>query len=252
MININDYYKLSKKTTHTGIIKKETKIKHSYFIIKYGPPASGKNFIVSDLQERLSIRTYIDIDVDSYVKHLVTESMKDTINDVIDQQTYWSFRKQADTISDAVLHNALEKGDHIMWETTGNSVEWTIDNVIPLVRKHQYQIVLAFPFSTLTTMQKRCKSRAQAAICTKRYLGNIKSNSDENFVKLYEYCDYVYIYFNDDDELKLIFEKNGDASSVVCEDDYISKLSNATTTRRHIRKVCAEKKHINRVKATIV
>lgn len=90
-----------------------------YFVIKYGPPASGKASIQKELAKINPDFTapYIEVDVDQYVKGLLNNPA---------QPDYWILRCSADQISDGVLLKAVSDNVNIFWETTGESLDWTL------------------------------------------------------------------------------------------------------------------------------
>ena len=174
-----------------------------YFIIKYGPPASGKSRIEESIKNRLHITRYIDVNVDQYILYLNSGK-------VPNQEKYWKLRDKGNALSDIVLYKALENSENIMWETTGNTINWSLDVTIPIVRAYGYVVVIVYPVAELETLVLRCKARAQAANCDK--INEIKQNSDNNFKKLATKCDYVYIYDNNGNVIpKLLYETPGAA-----------------------------------------
>lgn len=175
-----------------------------YFIINYGPPASGKGSLKLLIVRSLGIdeKTISDIDVDKIVVYVCKNNRIECDN--ISQDDYKKYRKDADEMSDAQLKESLEKGLNIIWETTGNSIDWTINTYIPLVKSHGYQIVLSLPIVKLNKIIKRCSMRKQAANCTYKYLNEVRNNSYTNFKTLSKYCDVVMIYDNNA-KAKLIY-----------------------------------------------
>jgi hypothetical protein len=174
-----------------------------YFVIKYGPPSSGKGYLEGLLAKQLDINDYIDVNVDKYVEYAfnnkeLRKTCVHTVNtDTISQDVYFCLRKQfASNMSDDIMYMALRKNKHVMWETTGNTVDWTINYVIPLVKKFKYTVVLMYPIVNLKSLVERCNKRAQAANCTEEYLGTIKRNADNNFGLIQKHVDLIYIYDN--------------------------------------------------------
>jgi predicted ABC-type ATPase len=189
--------------------------KNRYFIIKYGPPASGKSRIEESIKNRLKITRYIDVNVDQYILYLNSGKIPN-------QEKYWKLRDPGNALSDIVLYRALENSENIMWETTGNTINWSLDVTIPIVRAYGYKVVIVYPVAELETLVLRCKARAQAADCDKINL--IKQNSDNNFKKLATKCDYVYIYDNNGNVIpKLLYETPGASDEMEAEDKLCSQ-----------------------------
>ena len=181
-----------------------------YFIINYGPPASGKGSIKTKIFEYLEIKDYVDVNVDNFVVKKCEEDNTANISicNTMNQEQYKKYRVKADELSDYTLNKGLEEGKHILWETTGNSVDWTISTYIPLAKKHGYKIVISFPIVKYATIKSRCENRAQAANCSTDYLTGMRNNSYKNFKKISPYCDIVLIYDNNDAP-KLIYSLDG-------------------------------------------
>jgi len=181
-----------------------------FFIINYGPPASGKGFLKNYFMEELNITNsdYINVNVDKYV---VDTCKLFTLDEQkckqMDQNLYKKFRQNADKISDDMLLSAIKTNKHIIWETTGNSIDWTIDVYIKLLKKYNYVIVLILPILSLTTQVNRCSNRQQASNCSQEYLTECRKKSYNNFPLLAKHCDIVLIYYNEGESPVLLYKK---------------------------------------------
>jgi hypothetical protein len=169
-------------------------------VIKYGPPSSGKGYLEGLLAKSINVDSYIDVNVDKYVEYAFSHKdiceKCDSTSPITQDEYFYLRNKFASNMSDDVMYMALRKGQHVMWETTGNSVDWTINYVIPLVKKFNYQVVLMYPLVNLKNLVERCSKRAQAANCTEQYIGTIKRNADKNFAVLIKHIDTTFIYDN--------------------------------------------------------
>ena len=173
-----------------------------YFVIKYGPPASGKGSIEPLVCSLLGIREYVDVNVDLYVQLLHGASTPP------DQDTYWNkLRGPANTISDQVLRTAQDAGMDIMWETTGSAdkgknanapppLRWMVDNYINPAKAKGYTVVLVMPLVDTYLMSGRCMARKQAANCDLAYLKSKKQLSSSNFPFVADACHRVIVYDN--------------------------------------------------------
>ena len=81
------------------------------FYVTYGPPGSGKGFVISKFFDCAT--EFVHIDVDSIVQ------TKIKVN-----ENYWEWRGHADEISDLILEKAKNERYHIVWETTGNDITY--------------------------------------------------------------------------------------------------------------------------------
>jgi predicted ABC-type ATPase len=184
-----------------------------YFIIKYGPPASGKGGIMKQLLPYLHIsdNSLITVEIDSILAEL--PQYVDAVHDIRSdsnlseeqKQTalgnvYWSTRKGAggDQVSDDLLNEALMKGYNVAWETTGATVAWTIKE-IKRISKMGYTVVIAYPIvptSTLISRSKiREKSTGQLAAPAKQIESDVEKSAT-NVTKLLPYVDKLIIYDN--------------------------------------------------------
>ena len=123
------------------------------FYITYGPPASGKGGIMKKVMERdnVSQDTVIDVVIDDIV--MSTPGYKEERDKLIAssadkqklQDLYWSTRKVADNISDALLNTALLGKYNIVWETNGRTIAWTIKE-IKRIQHQNYNTVVVYPW----------------------------------------------------------------------------------------------------------
>jgi predicted ABC-type ATPase len=185
-----------------------------FFIIKYGPPSSGKGTFVPIVTKDLNIKNYISIDVDAFVRVILDKKE----NEQISQDEYKSKRSQADNVCDEILLTGLNMGIDLLWETTGYSVDWTIQVYIPIIKSYGYKIVLMMPLVMLDKAVKRCEKRSletgQAAACEK--IVNVKEKSAENLPKLAQYCDKILIYNNNKTPTLLFDYENQNAKLMTC------------------------------------
>ncbi len=216
-----------------------------YFIINYGPPASGKGSIKNNISNKLGIEDYIDIDVDKIVIDICKKEKNENC-DNMNQEQYMYYRKRkdainADEISDNQLHESLQDGKNIIWETTGNNIEWIINTYIPLIRKYDYKIILSLPIVQLETIIKRCNLRKQAANCSKDYLEKVRNNSYKNFEYLAFYCDVVLIYNNNNSDPYIIYDSNNMTECKIDNDIINDKTKAGETILQYLKINCNPK-----------
>ena len=168
------------------------------FVIKYGPPASGKgsskvNEIIKKQGPALS--TYIEVNVDDIIESNITDftnesrkvienmlknRQKKSINNMTNTNydknlvsklsaAYIGIRfgrknkngKKIGNRMDTVMSDAFTKGKNMIFETTGGTgtFDWLFtDNKYQGIRK--YKIILIFPIVKKETMWERYKKRA--------------------------------------------------------------------------------------------
>ena len=181
------------------------------FYIKYGPPASGKADIMDMVlqKEKVEASTVITVDVDAILatstkfNHKRTMLFKDrTLDDTARtaalQEVYQQYRSEADDIAEEVCATALQGRYNIAWETTGNSVAWTVKTV-QRVQRAGYRTVVVYPLVPINTLIERGQKRAKdTKQITPRadVVTEMAKKAARNVLKLLDYVDVLYIYDN--------------------------------------------------------
>jgi AAA domain-containing protein len=132
-----------------------------YFIVAYGPPASGKSSILRYLAEQdgrigaITEQNTVSVNVDDIFqggetgaryaeyRQRVLEKSAPANRKINAQRLYNSYRWIADQISDLILSRALNDGYNIIWETTGQST-WPRSE-ISRVGRYRYNTVVVYP-----------------------------------------------------------------------------------------------------------
>jgi len=149
-----------------------------WFIIGYGPPASGKAGIVTAL-ERLSAfgvtpRNTIVTEVDGLFQNTLRvgrrfraqQAQLSMLSEATQEREqaagrlYTAYRFVADQISDAVLWKATAKRMNVYYETTGWSIGWT-NHMIEQMRGLGYRTVVVYPATRTATLLRRLHDRAE-------------------------------------------------------------------------------------------
>jgi predicted ABC-type ATPase len=141
------------------------KVKHKIpvkplFIIKYGPPASGKNTVMKLLHNyfpSLNHDSTVDADLDVIISEM-PEFKQDKSNR---QEAYQRWKPLGMEIMDDLIRQATLIPCNVTFETTGKSIAWTV----PLIKQMisiGYRIVLMYPLVQLTQLIARAKQREKA------------------------------------------------------------------------------------------
>jgi predicted ABC-type ATPase len=213
-----------------------------YFILNFGPPASGKGAIRQIVYDAFQIEKIVDIDVDKYVVSVCKQ-----INNMYggsencDELNQADYRKYRDPYGNAKssdeLLNALYNESHVLIETTGNSTDYTKKIFIKLAKNFGYEIILIIPIINLVTLIERCRGRKQAANCDFNYLNGIRKNSYRNFVEIATQSDHVLIFDNNGKSPKLVYQNNKDICDLIEDEDEDTKIINSyIETKCHNRK----------------
>ena len=132
------------------------------FVIKYGPPASGKNSLLSLLYKYIPSlqdeNVTVDADLDRIIADLpgFQDDLKVAPEDRL--QIYQKWRSVGMEVMDNMIRRAALIPCNIIFETTGYSVSWTV----PLIRQlisQGYHIVLMFPLVQEKELVRRAELR---------------------------------------------------------------------------------------------
>lgn len=261
------------------IYKYKSSKKNPTFFITYGPPASGKGGIMEkvikeenenilDKNEKKSDEHMVKIDIDSIIgKHpifkkdrqklldrkmelLKDPEKKEEVNKINQdlQMLYKKYRQRSctdtikgDDFSDNITQGALKKGLDIAWETTGFSVNWTIKNTIPMVKKEKYNIVVVYPLVPVDMAIARAHEREKTTGQTPApNIEEIAKNAAKNIKELKTHVDTIYIYDNSGEmgEEQLLVKYDAKDDFVKCSGSNNEKTPFITEVQSMIQDFC--------------
>lgn len=169
------------------------------FYIKYGPPASGKGGIMERVMAKdgVAADTLVTVEVDSVIEaNAQYREERATTNDKTG--LYFKYRRDADTISDQILNRALLERFNVAWETTGNTIAWTVRE-IKRIQKMGYRVTLVYPLVPADELVRRSIAREQITGQTPAPPEHIRAGARkaiQNIEKLLRYIDCLYVYDN--------------------------------------------------------
>ena len=130
-----------------------TKGKRPKFIITYGPPGSGKTSMLSNAvyNNQVNKENTVEVNVDAVISEF--DQYKEDLDevrkliqlkqDIAAKQAaidaHCKYRKTGATFSEFILNTALLNRYNVIWETTGNSIQWSIQE-IERIRRYGYKI----------------------------------------------------------------------------------------------------------------
>jgi len=239
-------------------------------IITYGPPSSGKGYIVDDfILKELAIPTtsIITANIDEVISKIkgyqeeiavCKKYFSDVIfnSDVDDAWTtkctaiYNKYRtgtptESADQVVEKLLKYGMDKKLNIVFETTGGNVAWTINNLINDAKKQGYVVYIVYPIVDTEILVKRLLARAriEGRYPKLDYVKYVIEKAQNNIVTVIPHVDFIYIYDNNCSLTKMIIIKklSDDKYNVSCQKDKLYEfLDNRTDVfRKEILKLCS-------------
>jgi len=184
-------------------------------IITYGATGSGKSTIINYIfknhghifssmqKEDYDLKRFVEINIDNIVTQMgdYNDKMSEILNQS-DQQSisqmatsvYFDCRNQVEPLSSYVLDKCISENYNIIYETTGNSVQWMLGDVSKM-RSNGYHVILLFPFVLWDTLQMRLKSRNQNSQrkVNMKYAEINYNNAMNNFFKVVNHVQESYI-----------------------------------------------------------
>ena len=145
------------------------KAKNPYFIITWGPPASGKGACRNQYLTDLKIKTVgaLDILVDDIISMI--KEYKIEVNQCIVSKEkkncdmskiYFQYREKGNKVRELVLNQALSKGYNIIWETTGKDVN-RLQSLKKKLIQNGYRLIVLYPYVNLDKILIRNEERAK-------------------------------------------------------------------------------------------
>lgn len=189
---------INEENKNISVIKEKKSDKHivkvdiDSIISKHPQFEKERNELLKDKMELLTKKTNVS-----------EEKKIEEINKKL-QDLYMKYRKNApkntlkgDDLSDNITEEALKRRLDIAWETTGFSVDWTIENTIPMVKQANYKIVVVYPLVPVTIANARAREREKTTGQTPApNIKEIAKNAAKNIKKLKTHVDAIYIYDN--------------------------------------------------------
>ena len=134
---------------------------HPYFVVKYGPPGSGKSSDrVYDEIKKLgpSLTSYVDINQDTLVESMKNYRRNHT---QYNRLRYHKNRKGLSLYkkSSIVLKKTVEARANIMIEITGGREEDPLEWIHKLIKGTSYKLIVIMPMVPLETILIRLETR---------------------------------------------------------------------------------------------
>lgn len=226
------------------------------FIITYGPPGSGKTDIVNDICKKFGItkNRLVNVLVDEVVEKLpgylnemkavaADKGLSDDEKQAELTKVYFKYRREnGDYLSENILHRAFVGKYNVVWETTGDSIDWAL-KTIQDARQEGYMILLVYPYVSEEKLLDRVKKRAQSGSNprkpdSERVKKNILS-AQRNFKKLSKYVDAAFVYDNNGtpQELGLFFEMEKTYRGWCSREDKNCKRGIVTNAKCDIKRI---------------
>jgi len=223
------------------------------FLVTFGPPGSGKSAIVQAVLDARGMApdATVEVLVDSIVERMpgyradmaAAAATSDPV--AAAERVYFRYRHAGgDAISENVLERALLGRYHVVWETTGNSIDWTV-RTIERAKRANYHIVLVYPYVGEAALAERVRARARTVgrtVAPKRISQNV-AHAQRNFEVLVPLVDEAIVYDNAGgiDELGVLMQLQNRYQGFCRAEDTRCQYGVATAVSCDVNRLCTRR-----------
>jgi predicted ABC-type ATPase len=159
--------------------------------IIYGPPGSGKNKLISILRLNNCFTSYMDYDKMIYSN----KEFQSRLTDSNSQELYLEFRKKIRKIDNEYHEKAIKTRTHILWQTTGNNIDY-YNQWFARLRKIGYKITVYFVFVPSHFLYARINNRHSQVNVPLEQIQKYWETSYNNALKVVDMVDNVRMFGN--------------------------------------------------------
>lgn len=192
------------------------KPKEPTIVITYGPPASGKGYLlknVPDLVKFIDCNNCLKIIVDDMIEGnpdfdkekdgcsrllqkyphcpiTVAQEQEQEYKDMVKEcsRIYMKYKKMgADNLSTALFAHGLKNRMNIIYETTGNNLDWFVQHDLHLI-PFEYSMIFIYPLTHQDVLLKRSCERGKiiGRFPENEVIRKTIKNAETNFIRLLE------------------------------------------------------------------
>jgi len=176
------------------------------FVLSYGPPGSGKTYVIERVLPELDPKKTVFALVDEWVwqfpafQHELKEANSTITDSAALEETrrnlYYKYRALADVVNDAVIYRALAERFDVVFETTGNRLTWSLP-FLDKAQRQGYHTLALYPWAPASVLRTRVAERAARR---KQWLTQFPAesieNAQNNLIQLSRKADRILIYDN--------------------------------------------------------
>lgn len=143
-------------------------VERPVFLLKYGPPGSGKSTCMDAFLQTASeygdvkgLDSIVEADVDQVVSKLDTKQQ--LLQKPYDPQVYEKLRKEANPIVDLIVQRAIATKRNLALEMTGGQLDpiWLKRSLVEPLRQKGYVLIVVYPLVPPSTLIERATLRAE-------------------------------------------------------------------------------------------
>jgi predicted ABC-type ATPase len=232
-----------------------------YFILKTGPPSSGKSTIMDTVyQDILQIKKndVVEVSLDEFVEDLTSYNNElaqtldrfdiTNVDDLTDPRQidaitslYFKYRAEIEDHANLLLMQAILEHKHVSVETVGTNAGWWFKS-LPKYKSHGYRIVIVYPWVRPAQLRMRLLARNAKQLRKVPWsrVETIARDAQATFSQLIPLADQALVLDNSEDNQRPAVLLDVVTNEIVCNE--AKKCEPAVemqeALQNHIQRLC--------------
>lgn len=220
--------------------------KHPYFVLKFGPPGSGKSLddptsvmyrVFEDILQ-IDPQSVVPVDMDDFVSTLTPFNAElhdllektgclsaDSLSADLQKQAtdlYFHYRELVEQSSQLLIQQAIKEHKNIAVETIGTSSQWWITFAKTTLKDTPYRFVVVFPRVPNEILAERLRLRNSRQLrkinVQHDSISSMILAAEQSFKELLPYADRAILVNNDSKDQKLEIVLDAKHGHIECQD----------------------------------